>query len=127
MRHACLPLVCEGAILLPVLWMLWQGRNLPAVELERRGLSARWHVFAWCYLSIAGLMSCGLPVSLIVRGAWAGMSQLAGDAVLRRALSREILQSLLLPLIAGWGAAWLARRALEGCRDRRVVALFCLP
>jgi ABC-type Fe3+ transport system permease subunit len=123
LRLAAVPLMCEAAVLAPVLAMLLADRRWPAAggaPGRRPGAITRG---ALCvYLATAAVIVCGLPLWIVGRGMGDGLVVMARNPQQARSLFSEILMSGFFAVTSGAVAYGLAGWLLAALR-RPAVAL----
>ncbi len=116
LRLALLPILCEGIVLAPLLWMILTNRsNGPSQRDMTRQPSWPRRFGLWVFL-LAGLaIVCGVPAILVGRDTANGLVRVLQNKTQSRMLFKEIFSGLAYSLpaavVATGIAAALARRA----------------
>jgi len=131
LRLAALPVLCEIAVLLPVLWIVIANRrSVGMLSTDSHQVSSVWGGCLRCYLAVAAILYLVIPSAQT-------LSSTIGDAeVFARALklTREIITSGVFAVLSGSlayaAAAWILERTVTGNRQglaRLCAALLSLP
>ena len=109
LRLMLLPLLCEAAVLIPVLVLLLRNRRSPAtLSVARRAFSDLTRGLLWLYLAAAAILACALPLWIVGAGLDEGLVVMARNPQQARSAFEEILTSGLFAVTSGAVAYLLA-------------------
>ena len=123
LRLAAVPLMCEAAVLAPLLIMLLSDRRWPAaLRAPRRRMGAMMRGTLWLYLAAATIVVCGVPLWIVGRGVEEGLIVMARNPQQARSVFEEILTSGFFAVTSG-AIAYALAGGLLGAFRRPAVAL----
>jgi ABC-type Fe3+ transport system permease subunit len=135
LRFAVLPMVCEAAVILPVLLLVFKSDRLPAVaNLPHKRVSRPVQSTLWFYLLIAAVLVFAVPFLYVGRETYDGFLRLIENRSQARGLFKEILTTIAFAVASGIlayavSAFLLSRRGKGHTNHRRMInaTLLSLP